>query len=53
MPQLTPDPWLFIFFSSWLIFVFFMPKKILSHKFFNPPMMKSMKSSSTNWTWPW
>nr|YP_010176524.1 ATP synthase F0 subunit 8 [Phrynoglossus myanhessei]QSQ72197.1 ATP synthase F0 subunit 8 [Phrynoglossus myanhessei] len=53
MPQLTPDPWLFIFLFSWLIFIFMIPKKILNHKFLSTPTTKIMATSSVNWTWPW
>nr|YP_010568087.1 ATP synthase F0 subunit 8 [Kalophrynus palmatissimus]UZC57481.1 ATP synthase F0 subunit 8 [Kalophrynus palmatissimus] len=53
MPQLIPDPWFFIFFSSWIIISIVAPKKILSHKILNDPSPKPQKTQSTFWTWPW
>nr|UDP58822.1 ATP synthase F0 subunit 8 [Glyphoglossus yunnanensis] len=53
MPQLIPDPWFFIFFSSWLILILLAPQKILKHKTLNDPSSSSTKTEHQNWTWPW
>nr|APG38513.1 ATP synthase subunit 8 [Kaloula rigida] len=53
MPQLIPDPWFFIFLSSWLILVSLAPKKILKHNILNDPTPTTTKTSTHNWTWPW
>nr|AGN71528.1 ATP synthase F0 subunit 8 [Scaphiophryne madagascariensis]AVP25700.1 ATP synthase subunit 8 [Scaphiophryne sp. TNHC-GDC 14371] len=53
MPQLIPDPWFFIFVSSWLILTFLAPQKILKHNTLNDPATKSTKISHHTWSWPW
>nr|APG38501.1 ATP synthase subunit 8 [Kaloula kalingensis] len=53
MPQLIPDPWFFIFLSSWTTLIFLAPKKILNHTTLNDPAQTSMKTPTHNWTWPW
>nr|YP_009512690.1 ATP synthase F0 subunit 8 [Microhyla taraiensis]AXJ93408.1 ATP synthase F0 subunit 8 [Microhyla taraiensis] len=53
MPQLIPDPWFFIFLSSWLIIVWLAPQKILSHKTLNEPSSFSSKMVHQHWIWPW
>nr|UBD07180.1 ATP synthase F0 subunit 8 [Adelastes hylonomos] len=53
MPQLIPDPWFLILFSSWLIIVLLAPKKILNHSIITHPTTKTTKLPHQNWTWPW
>nr|APG38548.1 ATP synthase subunit 8 [Kaloula walteri] len=53
MPQLIPDPWFFIFLSSWLILISLAPKKILKHHILNDPTPTTTKTLIHNWTWPW
>ncbi|YP_006665913.1 ATP synthase F0 subunit 8 (mitochondrion) [Oryzias melastigma] len=54
MPQLNPAPWFAILIFSWLVFLIFIPQKVLAYKFLNEPAPQNVKkSSSTNWLWPW
>nr|AAM70735.1 ATP synthase 8 [Nectarinia senegalensis] len=54
MPQLNPNPWLFIMISSWLTFSLLIQPKILSFITMNPPANKALTTPSTTpWTWPW
>nr|YP_010892974.1 ATP synthase F0 subunit 8 [Trachipterus ishikawae]WJQ22809.1 ATP synthase F0 subunit 8 [Trachipterus ishikawae] len=54
MPQLNPAPWFLIFVFSWIVFLFILPQKILSHSFPNEPLVKNSKDIKTNpWNWPW
>nr|AAL92819.1 ATPase subunit 8 [Eulampis holosericeus]AAL92821.1 ATPase subunit 8 [Eulampis holosericeus]AAL92823.1 ATPase subunit 8 [Eulampis holosericeus]AAL92827.1 ATPase subunit 8 [Eulampis holosericeus]AAL92833.1 ATPase subunit 8 [Eulampis holosericeus] len=54
MPQLNPNPWLFIMIMSWLTFSLIIQPKLLSFTPTNTPSEKTstlMKTSS--WPWPW
>nr|ATL15863.1 ATP synthase F0 subunit 8 [Rhacophorus modestus] len=53
MPQLIPEPWFLIFFTSWIIFISFAPSKILSHHALSDPNLKTTKTFYNFWTWPW
>nr|NP_443389.1 ATP synthase F0 subunit 8 [Poromitra oscitans]BAB70239.1 ATPase subunit 8 [Poromitra oscitans] len=54
MPQLNPSPWLAILIFSWLIFLVFLPPKVLAHTFPNEPSAQSAESTRTqSWNWPW
>nr|AAQ03288.1 ATPase synthase subunit 8 [Eretmobrycon emperador]AAQ03290.1 ATPase synthase subunit 8 [Eretmobrycon emperador]AAQ03294.1 ATPase synthase subunit 8 [Eretmobrycon emperador]AAQ03296.1 ATPase synthase subunit 8 [Eretmobrycon emperador]AAQ03298.1 ATPase synthase subunit 8 [Eretmobrycon emperador] len=54
MPQLNPAPWFTILVFSWLIFLVFIPPKILKHTFNNEPTTISSEMPKTNpWNWPW
>nr|AGN71593.1 ATP synthase F0 subunit 8 [Tomopterna cryptotis] len=53
MPQLIPDPWFFIFMTSWLILLFLAPKKILNHSKLNEFNPKTTNTAKYLWTWPW
>nr|AVP25619.1 ATP synthase subunit 8 [Paradoxophyla palmata] len=53
MPQLIPDPWFFILFSSWIILILLAPQKILSHNILNDPKPKTNKINHQTWSWPW
>nr|YP_009227672.1 ATP synthase F0 subunit 8 [Locustella pryeri]AHL16634.1 ATP synthase F0 subunit 8 [Locustella pryeri]BCD55509.1 ATP synthase subunit 8 [Locustella pryeri pryeri] len=53
MPQLNPNPWLFIMLISWLTFSLIIQPKLLSFVSTNPPSNKTSIPSTTPWTWPW
>nr|YP_010000993.1 ATP synthase F0 subunit 8 [Panurus biarmicus]QOD96931.1 ATP synthase F0 subunit 8 [Panurus biarmicus] len=54
MPQLNPNPWLFIMIISWMTFSFIIQPKILSFTSTNPPSdMLITIEPTTPWTWPW
>nr|YP_009256168.1 ATP synthase F0 subunit 8 [Phaethornis malaris]AKT26298.1 ATP synthase F0 subunit 8 [Phaethornis malaris] len=54
MPQLNPNPWLFIMISSWLIYSLIIQPKILSFPPTNPPSEAPTAPSKTSpWPWPW
>nr|QWS05575.1 ATP synthase F0 subunit 8 [Melanocharis longicauda] len=54
MPQLNPNPWLFIMITSWLTYSLIIQPKILKFLAANPPSNKTSPAPSTNpWTWPW
>nr|WNH23731.1 ATP synthase F0 subunit 8 [Poromitra crassiceps] len=54
MPQLNPSPWFAILVFSWLIFLVFLPPKVLAHTFPNEPSTQSTESAQTqSWNWPW
>nr|QZH44543.1 ATP synthase F0 subunit 8 [Sillaginopsis panijus]BBU25934.1 ATPase subunit 8 [Sillaginopsis panijus] len=54
MPQLNPAPWLMILTFSWLMFLVFLPPKVLAHAFPNDPAKQSAFKPNTNaWNWPW
>nr|YP_254692.1 ATP synthase F0 subunit 8 [Zhangixalus schlegelii]BAD99482.1 ATPase 8 [Zhangixalus schlegelii] len=53
MPQLIPEPWFFIFLTSWLVIFSVAPTKILTHLNLNKPNFKKPKTSRNSWTWPW
>nr|UDN41954.1 ATP synthase F0 subunit 8 [Sillago sp. 2 SS-2021] len=54
MPQLNPDPWFLILVFSWLVFLLFLPPKVMAHTFPNDPASQSVKKAKADfWTWPW
>nr|YP_009685625.1 ATP synthase F0 subunit 8 [Epiplatys togolensis]QDU24727.1 ATP synthase F0 subunit 8 [Epiplatys togolensis] len=54
MPQLNPEPWFMILMFSWVIFLAFLPPKVLAHCVLNEPTNQSAeKAEKTNWNWPW
>nr|YP_514823.1 ATP synthase F0 subunit 8 [Taeniopygia guttata]ABD62285.1 ATP synthase F0 subunit 8 [Taeniopygia guttata]ABD95495.1 ATP synthase F0 subunit 8 [Taeniopygia guttata]ABD95508.1 ATP synthase F0 subunit 8 [Taeniopygia guttata]ABD95521.1 ATP synthase F0 subunit 8 [Taeniopygia guttata]ABD95534.1 ATP synthase F0 subunit 8 [Taeniopygia guttata] len=54
MPQLNPNPWLFIMLISWLTFSMIIQPKILTFVSANPPSNKVYSTPKTTpWTWPW
>nr|YP_010000499.1 ATP synthase F0 subunit 8 [Chloropsis cyanopogon]QOD96385.1 ATP synthase F0 subunit 8 [Chloropsis cyanopogon] len=54
MPQLNPNPWLFIMLASWFTFSAIIQPKLLSFVTMNPPSNKmSTTPKTTPWTWPW
>nr|YP_448820.1 ATP synthase F0 subunit 8 [Stigmochelys pardalis]AAY62435.1 ATP synthase F0 subunit 8 [Stigmochelys pardalis] len=53
MPQLNPDPWLFILSFTWLTYIIIIQPKISSYLPTNIPH-KNNKTTNTNpWAWPW
>nr|NP_878191.1 ATP synthase F0 subunit 8 [Fejervarya limnocharis]AAO12111.1 ATPase 8 [Fejervarya limnocharis]WCI19170.1 ATP synthase F0 subunit 8 [Fejervarya limnocharis]WCI19183.1 ATP synthase F0 subunit 8 [Fejervarya limnocharis] len=53
MPQLLPEPWFYIFFFSWTIFLIATPIKIASYEFFKDPLPGALKTNSMTWSWKW
>nr|BAV71774.1 ATPase subunit 8 [Enteromius jae] len=54
MPQLNPGPWFAILIFSWLIFLLFIPTKVLSHISPNELTSTSTEEYKTDsWNWPW
>nr|YP_009341698.1 ATP synthase F0 subunit 8 [Amazilia brevirostris]AKL82619.1 ATP synthase F0 subunit 8 [Amazilia brevirostris] len=54
MPQLNPNPWLFIMIMSWLTFSLIIQPKLLSFAPTNAPSEKAPTSTKTpSWPWPW
>nr|YP_009342038.1 ATP synthase F0 subunit 8 [Lophornis magnificus]AMJ17368.1 ATP synthase F0 subunit 8 [Lophornis magnificus] len=54
MPQLNPNPWLFIMTLSWLTFSLIIQPKLLSFTPTNTPSEKTATSTKTlPWSWPW
>nr|YP_010956410.1 ATP synthase F0 subunit 8 [Hyporhamphus meeki]WMY89503.1 ATP synthase F0 subunit 8 [Hyporhamphus meeki]WNH22002.1 ATP synthase F0 subunit 8 [Hyporhamphus unifasciatus]WNH22093.1 ATP synthase F0 subunit 8 [Hyporhamphus meeki] len=54
MPQLNPAPWFAILVFTWLVFLAFIPPKVLAHTFPNEPASQSTKTPKTEpWNWPW
>nr|YP_010381392.1 ATP synthase F0 subunit 8 [Sarcoramphus papa]UDH54032.1 ATP synthase F0 subunit 8 [Sarcoramphus papa] len=54
MPQLNPNPWLFIMLLSWLTFSLIIQPKLLSFIPTNSPSNKTPTTTKTTpWTWPW
>nr|ABX46752.1 ATPase subunit 8 [Batrachoseps gavilanensis] len=54
MPQLNPNPWLFIFIMSWVIYLIILTPKVSNLKVLNEPMAQNMNMSVTQpWNWPW
>nr|YP_009000533.1 ATP synthase F0 subunit 8 [Breviceps adspersus]BAO42888.1 ATPase subunit 8 [Breviceps adspersus] len=52
MPQLLPNPWFYIFFSSWIILLLF-PRKILTNTTINNLTLTTTTKPHPTWTWPW
>nr|YP_009684261.1 ATP synthase F0 subunit 8 [Pionites leucogaster]AJG35736.1 ATP synthase F0 subunit 8 [Pionites leucogaster]QDP17074.1 ATP synthase F0 subunit 8 [Pionites leucogaster] len=54
MPQLNPNPWLFVMISTWLTFSLILQPKTLSFISTNPPINKTPTTTKNlPWTWPW
>nr|AGE88803.1 ATP synthase subunit 8 [Amazilia cyanocephala]AHK23353.1 ATP synthase subunit 8 [Amazilia cyanocephala] len=54
MPQLNPNPWLFIMIMSWLTFSLIIQPKLLSFTPTNTPLENpSTSTETTSWPWPW
>nr|QOJ44966.1 ATP synthase F0 subunit 8 [Allobates gasconi] len=53
MAQLTPGPWFFILFSSWMILLFFATAKVTKFAFLNTPTYLTAKNTNLPWSWPW
>nr|AAM90400.1 ATP synthase 8 [Conirostrum bicolor] len=54
MPQLNPNPWLFIMLISWLTLTLIIQPKLLTFVSANPLSNKPpITPSTTPWTWPW
>nr|AAL92839.1 ATPase subunit 8 [Glaucis hirsutus]AAL92841.1 ATPase subunit 8 [Glaucis hirsutus]AAL92843.1 ATPase subunit 8 [Glaucis hirsutus]AAL92845.1 ATPase subunit 8 [Glaucis hirsutus] len=54
MPQLNPNPWLFIMILSWLTYSLIIQPKILSFPPTNPPSeIPTTPSKTSPWSWPW
>nr|YP_007316783.1 ATP synthase F0 subunit 8 [Heleophryne regis]AEC33140.1 ATP synthase F0 subunit 8 [Heleophryne regis] len=53
MPQLTPNPWFYIFLMAWAILLIMIPLKTYKHLTMNDPLTTHMKNNSSPWTWPW
>nr|WKT10018.1 ATP synthase F0 subunit 8 [Ptychadena cooperi]WKT10031.1 ATP synthase F0 subunit 8 [Ptychadena cooperi]WKT10044.1 ATP synthase F0 subunit 8 [Ptychadena cooperi]WKT10057.1 ATP synthase F0 subunit 8 [Ptychadena cooperi]WKT10070.1 ATP synthase F0 subunit 8 [Ptychadena cooperi] len=53
MPQLLPDPWLYIFISSWTILLLLAPSKILKHTYPKDFNSNSYKTGNLSWPWLW
>nr|YP_097262.1 ATP synthase F0 subunit 8 [Hydromantes brunus]AAU20712.1 ATP synthase F0 subunit 8 [Hydromantes brunus] len=54
MPQLNPDPWFFIFTTSWLVYLVLLMSKTSNFKQSNEPTMQNIsKSKPQPWNWPW
>nr|YP_009155398.1 ATP synthase F0 subunit 8 [Florisuga mellivora]AIY56530.1 ATP synthase F0 subunit 8 [Florisuga mellivora] len=54
MPQLNPNPWLYIMIMSWLTFSLIIQPKLLSFTPTNTPSESLMTPTKTpSWSWPW
>nr|AGN71272.1 ATP synthase F0 subunit 8 [Hyperolius ocellatus] len=53
MPQLIPDPWLYIFIMIWLVFILILPSKINNYKMLYKPTPKKTDMYQLLWLWPW
>nr|ADQ27500.1 ATP syntase subunit 8 [Campylopterus curvipennis]ADQ27509.1 ATP syntase subunit 8 [Campylopterus curvipennis]ADQ27512.1 ATP syntase subunit 8 [Campylopterus curvipennis]ADQ27521.1 ATP syntase subunit 8 [Campylopterus curvipennis]ADQ27524.1 ATP syntase subunit 8 [Campylopterus curvipennis] len=54
MPQLNPNPWLFIMTISWLTFSLIIQPKLLSFMPTNSPLEKTLTNTKpSSWPWPW
>nr|YP_009990900.1 ATP synthase F0 subunit 8 [Bucco capensis]QNN84266.1 ATP synthase F0 subunit 8 [Bucco capensis] len=54
MPQLNPNPWLFIMLTSWLTFTLIMQPKLLTFTLPNTSPNKTTQTTKTTpWPWPW
>nr|YP_010948211.1 ATP synthase F0 subunit 8 [Zenopsis conchifer]WMI35278.1 ATP synthase F0 subunit 8 [Zenopsis conchifer] len=54
MPQLNPTPWLMILLFSWMVFLTFVPPKILAHTLPNESVSQDSKTDlAHSWNWPW
>nr|YP_002364459.1 ATP synthase F0 subunit 8 [Geococcyx californianus]ABY82533.1 ATP synthase subunit 8 [Geococcyx californianus]ADM26355.1 ATP synthase F0 subunit 8 [Geococcyx californianus]QOD97516.1 ATP synthase F0 subunit 8 [Geococcyx californianus] len=53
MPQLNPNPWLFIMMMTWLTFLLIIQPKLLSFTTTNIPPKLTTSTKTAPWTWPW
>nr|QUJ18209.1 ATP synthase protein 8 [Ambassis interrupta] len=54
MPQLNPSPWFLIMIFSWLVFLVFIPPKVMSHVTPNQPTHQNVQKPQVGpWTWLW
>nr|YP_010381583.1 ATP synthase F0 subunit 8 [Sillago panhwari]UDL71945.1 ATP synthase F0 subunit 8 [Sillago panhwari] len=54
MPQLDPNPWFSLLIFTWIIFLIFLPPKVMAHTFPNDPAPQSAKKAKSDpWAWPW
>nr|YP_009938684.1 ATP synthase F0 subunit 8 [Cynoglossus nanhaiensis]AWQ65111.1 ATP synthase subunit-8 [Cynoglossus nanhaiensis]QNV46917.1 ATP synthase F0 subunit 8 [Cynoglossus nanhaiensis] len=53
MPQLNPGPWMLIWLSSWVIFLFTIPPLMISFKPSNSPTKSQILNPLDSWHWPW
>nr|YP_009988282.1 ATP synthase F0 subunit 8 [Diopsittaca nobilis]QNM38640.1 ATP synthase F0 subunit 8 [Diopsittaca nobilis] len=54
MPQLNPNPWLFIMITSWFMFSLIFQPKTLSFTSTNPLINKTLTTTKNlPWIWPW
>nr|YP_010000278.1 ATP synthase F0 subunit 8 [Serilophus lunatus]QOD96125.1 ATP synthase F0 subunit 8 [Serilophus lunatus] len=54
MPQLNPNPWLYIMLTSWLTLSIILQPKISSFLQTNHPSTKTSPATTPSpWNWPW
>nr|QOJ44892.1 ATP synthase F0 subunit 8 [Allobates aff. trilineatus 1 AR-2020] len=53
MPQLAPQPWFFILFTTWMVILFFATSKTSKFTFLNDPSNLTFKNTNTPWPWQW
>nr|NP_008729.1 ATP synthase F0 subunit 8 [Smithornis sharpei]AAD32518.1 ATPase 8 [Smithornis sharpei] len=54
MPQLNPNPWLFIMLTSWVTFSLILQPKLTLFIPTNPPSTKTSTTMKPSpWNWPW
>nr|YP_009685820.1 ATP synthase F0 subunit 8 [Pronothobranchius seymouri]QDU91796.1 ATP synthase F0 subunit 8 [Pronothobranchius seymouri] len=54
MPQLNPTPWFSYMVFAWLVFLIFIPQKVLTHVSPNSPHTQETKYlKAESWAWPW
>nr|YP_009159365.1 ATP synthase F0 subunit 8 [Holacanthus ciliaris]AGR91636.1 ATP synthetase subunit 8 [Holacanthus ciliaris]AKQ08976.1 ATP synthase F0 subunit 8 [Holacanthus ciliaris]QUJ18188.1 ATP synthase protein 8 [Holacanthus ciliaris] len=54
MPQLNPNPWFAILIFTWMVFLYFLPTKVMGHTY---PSEQTAQiphfAQPENWPWPW
>nr|BAR45723.1 adenosine triphosphatase subunit 8 [Gigantura chuni] len=54
MPQLNPNPWMWILLLTWLTYLIVLPFKVVARKFSrNPTPEGAEKPPSAPWFWRW
>nr|YP_008593617.1 ATP synthase F0 subunit 8 [Ariomma lurida]BAN83598.1 ATPase subunit 8 [Ariomma lurida] len=54
MPQLDPNPWLFVFSCTWVVLLTIVVPKLLAHQFPNDLSSQTIsKPKGQSWDWPW
>nr|YP_097210.1 ATP synthase F0 subunit 8 [Gyrinophilus porphyriticus]AAU20660.1 ATP synthase F0 subunit 8 [Gyrinophilus porphyriticus] len=53
MPQLNPDPWFFILFMSWFVYLIILMPKTNNLKTSNEPTMQQNQNKPEPLIWPW